>query len=221
MQRELISKALNKRFLELGVRFSLLSPETFGDMILFASQLRERIAYASPAELKQRPLTSKHQDSWLESDSDCLASLRHLSLGKQLKIRSGQTPPLASFIQDLDAAKSEPERRIQLLIERYSCPLNFAFPLEAEAREHLLTRLMVHDRTRIEQNSIDAIDSDDLLLRLNLIAVHAAIVLDLRFLDALNYYYELLPATWRPHAQHNWLLVTYFALYARALAAWI
>ena len=218
MQRELISNALNKRFLELRGRISQFAPEQFGDMVSFISQLRERLVGASPAELKQSTFASKNQDSWLEADTDCLASLRRLSLGEQLKVRSSQGPPLAPFIQNLDAAKREPERRIQLLTERYSCPINFAVLSEAEAREYLLTRLMVHDRTRIEQNSIEAVNSDDLLLRLNLIALYTAIVPDLRFLDALNYYYELLPATWRPQARHNWLLITYFALYAQALA---
>lgn len=221
MQRELISKALNKRFLELGVRFSGLAPETFGDMLPFMWQLRERLVNTSPVDLKQPPFTSKNQDSWLETDSDCFSSLRQLSLGEQLEVRSSQAPPFLPFIQNLDALKREPGRRIQLLTERYNCPLNIAVPSEAAAREYLLTRLMVQDRTCIEQSSIEAINSDDLLLRLNLIALHAAIVLDLRFLDALNYYYELMPATWRPEAQHNWLLITYFALYARALAAWI
>jgi hypothetical protein len=81
---------------------------------------------------------------------------------------------------------------------------------------------MANDRARIEKNSVSAVASADLLLRLNLIAVHAARTPDLRFLDALNYYYELLPDGWQPKdAQHYRLLISYFALYARALAAWI
>jgi len=55
------------------------------------------------------------------------------------------------------------------------------------------------------------------LLKLNLISVHASTAIDLRFLDALNYYYELLPVTVFPESQHAWLLISWFALYARAL----
>ena len=66
-----------------------------------------------------------------------------------------------------------------------------------------------------------AVESSDLWLKLNLVAVYALRVPDLRFLDALNYYYELLPMTWQPQTQHDWLHISYLALYARALAAWI
>jgi hypothetical protein len=78
---------------------------------------------------------------------------------------------------------------------------------------------MTADRTRLEKDSSRAVDAD-LLLKLNLISVHASTTSDLRFLDALNYYYELLPATLYPESQHPWLLVSWFALYARALNSW-
>ena len=159
---------------------------------------------------------------WLAAKTDCLANLRALSTGEPVELYPGQHPPLDPFIEALDKSRNTPARRFQLLAERYLCPLNFSHGAEDEARERILTRLMVHDRTRIERSSVQAIESpDDLLLRLNLVAVHAARVPDLRFLDALNYYYELLPEDWQPHTQHDWLLISYFALYARALAAWI
>ena len=60
-----------------------------------------------------------------------------------------------------------------------------------------------------------AVNSDDLLLRLNLCALYASRASDLRFLDALNYYYELLPAGWQPRGRNPWLLASYLALYAR------
>jgi hypothetical protein len=65
---------------------------------------------------------------------------------------------------------------------------------------------------------VRSVDVNELLLLLNLCAVHACTTNDLRFLDALNYHYELLPANWHPASQHAWLLVSYFGLYARALA---
>lgn len=221
MRRELISNALNKRFIELRGRISELAKDDFDDLSTFVSTLSERLNNASPGELKSALVTSLNQNVWSETDSDCLATLRSVSLGEQLEIRIAQYPPLELFLQHLSASRSDPDLRFQLLAERYSCPLNFLARAEADVREYLLTRLMVHDRKQIEMNLIDAINSDDLLLRLNLISIYAATGDDLRFLDALNYYYELLPATWRPRTRHNWLLVTYLALYARALAAWI
>jgi len=78
---------------------------------------------------------------------------------------------------------------------------------------------MVADRSRIEQHSLAVVNADDLLLRLNLIAIYASFTTDLRYLDALNYYYELLPSAWYPESVHNWLRVAFFSFYARALEA--
>jgi len=69
---------------------------------------------------------------------------------------------------------------------------------------------MVADRARIEHGSLPLINADDLLLRLNLIAIYSSFTADLRYLDALNYYYELLPA--------DWLRIPFLSFYARALA---
>jgi hypothetical protein len=107
-------------------------------------------------------------------------------------------------------------------MHRYNCPLNFTLPEEAEFREFLLRRLMTRDRSLIEKGATEAVNADELLVMLNLIAVHALREPDLRFLDALNYYYELLPARWYENAHEQAiLLASYFALYARSLAAWI
>ena len=221
--RKLISQALNERFQELcGVRLAHLAPETSGEIASFVSQVREQLSTASPADIHARASGINAFDDWAMSETDCLASLRALSLGEPLQLQRGTRPPLDDFIKSLDEARADPHRRFQLLAERYSCPLNFTLDAEDETREHVLARLMTHDRARIEKNSIDVVESRDLLLRLNLVAVHGARVPDLRFLDALNYYYELLPDGWQPKAtQHSRLLISYFALYARALAAWI
>ena len=106
-----------------------------------------------------------------------------------------------------------------MLAERYAYPLNITLEGEEEIREYLLMRLMVQDRARLLKRPVNDIDSDELLLKLSLLALHAALVADLRYLDALNYYYELLPAQWEPTGEHPWLMVSYLTLYAHALAA--
>lgn len=222
MRREIISNALTERISELcGERIPQLAPEKFGEMKTFVSEVRERMLSASPADIKNSTPDQRAPRGWTTSDTDCLSSLRALCLDGQLQLHSGQQPPIDLFLKALDDSRRHPERRFQILAERYACPLNFTLPAEDEAREHVLTRLMAQTRARIEKDSVRAVDSDDLLLKLNLTALHASLAGDLRFLDALNYYYELLPATWQPHAQHNWLLASYLAFYARALAAWI
>lgn len=219
IRRELISNALHERFRELCTeRISQLKPEKFGEDEAFVSQVREQLLNASPGEISDATSGMSAPGSWMASDTDCLASLRALSLGEPLRFHPASRPPLGPFIERLTTSRADPARRFQLLAERYSCPLNFTLQAEDEAREHVLARLMSHDRARIEGASVEAVNADDLLLKLSLLALHAARVPDVRFLDTLNYYYELLPRTWQPQTLANWLLASYFALYSRALA---
>ena len=217
MRERLISAALNDRFLELrGALVTRLVPENFALAAPFAAEVRELFRTAEPVELKNAFTSS----GWAEADADCLASLRALALGRALPVRHAVEPsPVDSFVSRLDASRNDAEQSFHLLTERYRWPLNFCLTAEEAAREHVLARLMVRDRARALKEG-DA--SEDLLLRLNLVALYAARASDLRFLDALNYYYELLPAEGRQqHGRNSWLLASYFALYARALAAWI
>lgn len=224
MRRELISKALKKRLGELcseGVA-QLRRAQADEAEAAFVSRLREQFESAAFTNLTGTLSGLNAPESWMEANGDCLSCLRQLSLGQALQLRSAAPhPPATPFLQLLNAARREPERRFQLLAERYACPLNFALPAEAEIREHVMERLMVQDRAQIERSSIEAVKADDLLLRLNFVALQASLTSDLRFLDAVNYYYELLPQMWQPQAQHGWLLFSYFGLYARALAAWL
>lgn len=127
-------------------------------------------------------------------------------------------PDEASFFNDLQASIRDPQRRFELLTTRYLHPLNVAASSEHRVREHLLERLMVADRARIEQHSVHLLNADDLLLRLNLIAIYASFTTELRYLDALNYYYELLPTDWSPN---NSLRTSFLNFYLRALATHI
>jgi hypothetical protein len=129
-------------------------------------------------------------------------------------------PPVEEFLKQLKAKTSDRERLFASLTDRYAWPLNFSFAAESQIREYLLMRLMTTDRARIEKHSSARNDADDLLLKLNLVSVQACATTDLRFLDALNYYYELLPANWHPESESGWLMVSWLALYARALTAW-
>ena len=127
-------------------------------------------------------------------------------------------PDEASFFNDLQASIRDPQRRFELLATRYLHPLNVAASSEHRVREHLLERLMVADRARIEQHSLHLLNANDLLLRLNLIAIYASFTTDLRYLDALDYYYELLPSDWSPN---NSLRLSFLNFYLRALATHI
>lgn len=211
----LIAAALSARFGELCDCVSRLSPANFGEMSGFVSEVRAKLVDIAAVGATGR---LRLPTSWLEADSDCLNSLRRLALGESLPAQPASQPESEGFVQKLRATRNDGEQAFLLLTQRYACPLNFALQSESQTQEYVLERLMVQDRLRIEKNSMDDA-APDLLLRLNLIAVHASTSSDLRFLDALNYYYELIPSNWRSHADHDWLLVSYFALYARAVAA--
>jgi hypothetical protein len=159
--------------------------------------------------------------SWASVECDCFTALQVLALGDHLSSTLVEPPSSVDFLRSLKAEGVDCEQRFKLLTERYSYPLNFITPSEDAIREHVLERLMVQDRRRLEGRSLSAVEVDDFLLKLNLVAIFASCTTDLRFLDALNYYYEVSPSHWRPHARNQWLLVTYLAFYARALAVFL
>jgi hypothetical protein len=228
IRSKLISDALTQRFRELcDERGQGLGFLRFGGGVNpFAQRVRQKLFNISPAQLSEPMGGMMRHDYWAQSQQPHLIkfspALFAIALGDEMSPASEEHPPVEPFMELLTTAASEPKRRVALLMERYSYPLNFTLPDEDVVREYVLTRVMSHYRSLIEKGSVQAINGDDLMVMLNLVAVHATRSPDLRFLDALNYYYELLPTKWylRAHLQAA-LFASYFALYARALAAWI
>jgi len=181
----------------------------------FVSRLRKQLDTASEGR-QFRTWTAPKM--WFASRFDSLTAIRALAVDEPVECVEAQPPDEPGFFDDLQASIREPQRRFELLTTRYLHPLNVAAPSEQRVREHLLERLMVADRSRIEQHSLHLLNADDLLLRLNLTAIYASFTTDLRYLDALNYYYELLPSAWYPESPHNWLRVSFLSFYVRALA---
>jgi hypothetical protein len=216
MNKELISQAAGRRLAEVRERVAQLDPQRFGEMSAFVSSVREILRSDNPGGLKQEPFLPA-VSNWVDAVADFSTTLRLISTGKGVVTRQAVPPPLEPFLGNLKAGVVAREPMFDLLATRYACPLNFSFPPDDEVREFVLMRLMSSDRARIEAGSAATVNADDLLLKLNFVALHAAAGDDLRFLDALNYYYELLAATWQPNAKNEWLLVSYLALYARAL----
>jgi len=157
---------------------------------------------------------------WRASALDCLTALRALAVDEPISSTQGEVSSPADFVRKLKEAKNDEQLQFELLTVRYAFPLNFLLSSEYLVQEYLLERLMVQDRARIEESSIEAVSADALLLKLNLVAIYSSGTTDLRFLDALNYYYEMLPLTWQPQSRHKWLLISFLALYARALSCY-
>ena len=218
MKKELISTAVARRLGEVRERVNRFDPETFGDAGFFLTSVKE-VLLAQPDRVSSLTPFSRPAE-WVSADTDCLTSLRVLSLHGPKTMPRAPHPPPGEFLNQLKVKTAARKPVFSLLAERYAWPLNFSFRAEDDNREYLLMRLMTADRARIENNSAGAVNTEDLLLKLNLISVHASTATDLRFLDALNYYYELLATTEFPESQYAWLLISWFALYARALNSW-
>jgi hypothetical protein len=214
-----MSNALKERFREVCDE-PRLSTAACGPVNFF-QDVRLKLYGISIADMRNLIPYPRGLDYWTTSDIGFRRSLLLLSLGHRPEFPSGERPRVAPFMELLTASRADPERRTQLLAERYSSPLNFTLPSEDEVREYVLARLMTHDRAGLERASHADVNGNDLLLKLNLVAVHAARTTDLRFLDALNYYYELPRAMWPSQACDDALMASYHALYAQALAAWI
>ncbi|HJP93657.1 MAG TPA: hypothetical protein VJ875_16985 [Pyrinomonadaceae bacterium] len=190
---------------------SELVANAFGEMAGFVSHLQKHLLDG------QQFRTWRAPETWFASGSDALAAIRVLAANEELECVIAEPPDASSFLYDLQASARDPQRRFDLLTARYLHPLNIAAPSEDSIREHILERLMVADRSRIEQHSLRLLNAGDLLLRLNLIAINASLTDDLRYLDALNYYYELLPSAWYPDSPRSWLRVSFLTFYVRAL----
>ncbi|HKQ52582.1 MAG TPA: hypothetical protein VJT74_09450, partial [Pyrinomonadaceae bacterium] len=154
MRERLISAALEDRLLELrGALPPRLAPESFAEAAPFVAEVRELFRASRPADLE----SSVAHSNWAEADAACLASLRALALGRALPLRPALEPsPVDAFVSRLDASRNDPEQRFRLLMERYRWPLNFCLTTEAAAREHVLTRVMVRDRARVEKGDSEA-----------------------------------------------------------------
>jgi len=184
-------------------------------MTEFVSRLRKQLVAGGEGQQFSKWTAPR---VWFASETDSLTTLRALAADESVACIESAAPDEAAFFTELQSAIREPKRRFELLTSRYLHPLNVAAASEQRIREHLLERLMVADRTRLEQQSFDLLNAEDLFLRLNLIAVYASFATDLRYLDALNYYYELLPSAGYPESRHNWLRISFLSFYVRALA---
>ena len=126
--------------------------------------------------------------TWINCDASFSDCLRSIALAGEVDYRPSDTSPARLSLVDLNKLSSI--KRLNLLCARYRCPLNIAAASEFDVAEELLRQLMVPDRAKLEAG--EEFDADIILLKLNLVGIRAMITRDLRYLDALNYFYELL-----------------------------
>lgn len=216
-----IAQALQQRLGELcKTSADRISPDHFGGQSSFATQAQEILQLENISSWMEGPaIDASSPPCWIDSEGDGFLFLRQLALGELPSMGFKDTYPQESagaFLKMLDENKSE---WLRLLIERYQCPLNLRLESEKEIVEFILYQLMVPNRVKLDKGNLDSLDHDELLVMLNFIAVYVSGSTDLRFVDSLNYYYERLPVNWKPEGAHPWLLISFYALYARALTS--
>lgn len=124
---------------------------------------------------------------WMNCDASFTDNLRAMALAHNVERRLSETGPEPLSLANFNQLPGN--ERIDVLCERYRCPLNIGLPSESDVAEELLRQLMVPDRAKLEEGK--EFDVDFVLLKLNLVGVRAMMTRDLRYLDALNYFYEL------------------------------
>jgi hypothetical protein len=228
-RKALVREALSHRLHEVWTeRLPALTRRTFGpDAPRELGELKALASVTAEASLGASLYQEPSEKGAPPSNSpDFNEELIRLALGRE---SCGPQPDerlmeasAESFLAARRAAKKDPLKRFGLLAERYSCPLNIKLDSHI-VREALLEELMVQDRARIERATFPIASAPDMLCKLNLMAVYTANQAcdDLRYLDALNYYYEILGEERERGLASHWLYITFLLLYARTLSAWV
>jgi len=152
--------------------------------------------------------------TWVDCDASFLDSLCMIALGGRLEHRPSDRGPAP--LSALELNKLSRNDRINALCARYRCPLSMGVESESDVAEELLRQLMVPDRAKLEAG--EEFDVDLVLLKLNLVGIRAMITRDLRFLDALNYFYELPRRSLARMRTNPRFLVFWLCIYAQLLS---
>jgi hypothetical protein len=152
---------------------------------------------------------------WTDCDASLPECLISIGVGENIACRPSAAKPNA--LSGADFKKLSGRGRVQALRVRYRCPLNIGAESEPEIAEELLWQLMVADRAKLEAER--GFEVDDVLLKLNLTAIYARMRRDLRFLDALSYFYELPQRSLARLRRNPHFLAAWLCLYAQLLCA--
>ena len=152
---------------------------------------------------------------WADCDASLQEYLIAIGVGETVACRRSAAEPIVWSCADLK--RLSVKDRVEALRIRYRCPVNIGARSESLIAEELLRQLMVADRTKLEAEA--DFDVDDVLLKLNLTAICARIKRDMRFLDALNYFYELPRRSLVRLRQNPHFLAGWLCLYAQLLCS--
>ncbi len=151
--------------------------------------------------------------AWVNCDATFQDCLYAIALAGKVEYELSDTSPPPLLPRDLN--KLSRTERMEVLCDRYRCPLNIGLPGESEVAEEILRQMMVQDRAKLEAGA--EFDVDMVLLKLNLAGVRAMMTRDLRYLDALNYFYELPRRSLTRMCANPCFLASWLCIYAQLL----
>src|SRR5687767_15812277 len=99
MNKELISTAVARRLNELRERVNRFDPETFGDAGFFLTSVKELLLDHPSRTSGLTPFSPPAE--WVAADTDCLTSLRVLSLHGTKTMPRAQHPSADDFLNKL------------------------------------------------------------------------------------------------------------------------
>lgn len=209
-REEILRRALLRRRAELRKSWKhLISAECLESLGSLASEVKSFLS----GQDSIRDWRFAASFTWTDCDASFLDCLRVIALAGNIEYRPLDTGP--ACLSPVDLNKLSSNERLEVLRARYRCPLNIGTASEFEVAEELVRQLMVSDRAKLEAGA--KFDVDMMLLKLNLVGIRAMITRDLRFLDALNYFYEL-PLRSLIHMRANSdLLASWLCIYAQLL----
>jgi hypothetical protein len=152
---------------------------------------------------------------WMDCDASFADNLRAIALAHNLEHRPSDAASDRLCMGAFN--RLQRDERMEFLYDRYRCPLNIGLPSETDVAEELLRQLMVPDRGKLQAGT--EFDVDMVLLKLNLTGVRAMVTRDLRYLDALNYFYELPRRSLTRLRANPRLLAFWLCTYAQLLCA--
>jgi len=152
--------------------------------------------------------------TWMNCDASFMDCLDAMALARDIEHRASNTGPVGLSLVSFNKLASN--QRSEILCDRYQCPLNIGLHSESDVAEELLRQLMVPDRAKLEAGA--EFDVDMVLLKLNLVGARAMITRDLRYLDALNYFYELPRRSLTRMRANPRFLASWLCIYAQLLS---
>ena len=209
-REEILRRAFLRRRTELRKWWKhLISPECLESL----DGLRPRVESFLSGPDTIRDWRFAARGTWIDCDASFWDSLRVIALAANTDYRSLNSG--TDILSPADLNRLSPSARLGVLIARYRCPLNIGLASESDLAEELLRQLMVPDRAKLEVGA--EFDVDMVLLKLNLVGIRAMITRDLRFLDALNYFYELPRRSLYRMRANPRLLAFWLCIYAQLL----